>query len=94
MREPGNEATVNLAYGQGGLKLEINIPPQQKVRGGGAYNRKVLSEYSNQFCVMGSHTINGLFSEKPINTISIYSNKRRFCGFHRKAQFQYTVIKI
>ena len=38
-------------YGQGGLKLDINIPPQQifaEWKGGGAYNRRghiILSEY-------------------------------------------------
>ena len=40
---------VNLAYGQGGLKLEMNIPPQHILAkskggggggGGGAYNRR------------------------------------------------------
>ena len=33
---------VNLAYGQGGLKLEINIPPQHisAKSKGGAYNRR------------------------------------------------------
>ena len=42
---------VNLAYGQGGLKLEINIPPQHilaksKGGGGGLYSKGVsLSEY-------------------------------------------------
>jgi len=33
---------VNLAYGQGGLKLQINIPPQHILAKskGGAYNRR------------------------------------------------------
>jgi len=44
---------VNLAYGQGGLKLELNIPPQHtlpKSKGGLIIEGRVSSsEYSNCF---------------------------------------------
>ena len=45
---------VNLAYGQGGLKLEINIPPQHiltKSQGGLIIERGVISsEYGISEC--------------------------------------------
>ena len=46
---------VNLAYGQGGLKLEINIPPQHilaKSKGGLIIERGVSSnEYGTRYLV-------------------------------------------
>ena len=46
---------VNLAYGQGGLKLEINIPPQHilaKSKGGLIFEGGVSSsEYGNSLCI-------------------------------------------
>ena len=57
--------TVNLAYGQGGLKLEINVPPQHilaKSKGGLIIEGGVSSsEYGN---VMHHVTIQASENEK------------------------------
>ena len=47
----------------------------------------MLSEYSNPFCVMESHTINGLFSEKPVNTIPYIPTKESSADFTGKLSF-------